>query len=185
MQPVRRSSCGIPLGLSVRCLCRSGVVCLTFGSRGTNAEAPARSARLVYHQSSTGPGISFGSDLYLRTFYLMTSSSLTLSPPKSTRKRRLVRCSDSIRSLGFEKDHEWNVRWLEAARRVLKPDGTLWVSGMHHVIFSIGFALQSLGYRIINQIAWQKPDPSPTPCTPPSPTLTRRAVEQSGSSSGS
>ena len=56
-------------------------------------------------------------------------------------------------SLGsFEADHQWNVRWLRAARRVLKPDGTLWVSGTHHVIFSLGFALQSLGFRIINVI---------------------------------
>jgi site-specific DNA-methyltransferase (adenine-specific) len=46
-------------------------------------------------------------------------------------------------------------------RRVLKPDGTLWVTGTHHIIFSIGFALQWLGFRIINQIAWQKPDPVP------------------------
>ena len=54
------------------------------------------------------------------------------------------------RSLGsFEADHAWNVRWLKEARRVLKPDGTLWVSGTHHVIFSLGFALQSLGFRII------------------------------------
>jgi hypothetical protein len=31
------------------------------------------------------------------------------------------------------------VRWLRAARRVLKPDGTLWVTGTHHITFSIGF----------------------------------------------
>ena len=66
------------------------------------------------------------------------------------------------RSLGsFEKDHEWNVRWLREARRVLKPDGTLWVTGTHHVIFSLGFALQSMKFRVINQIAWEKPDPVP------------------------
>jgi site-specific DNA-methyltransferase (adenine-specific) len=75
-------------------------------------------------------------------------------------KRKAER-SDSIRSIGPEKDHEFNVRWLRAARRVLKPDGTLWVSGTHHIIFSIGFALQRLGFKIINQIAWQKPDPVP------------------------
>jgi site-specific DNA-methyltransferase (adenine-specific) len=69
---------------------------------------------------------------------------------------------DWDRSLGsFERDHEWNVRWLEAARRVLKPDGTLWVSGTHHIVFSLGFALQSMGFRVINQIAWAKPDPAP------------------------
>jgi site-specific DNA-methyltransferase (adenine-specific) len=56
------------------------------------------------------------------------------------------------RSKGLEKDHEFNVRWLRAVRRVLKPDGTLWVTGTHHIIFSIGFALQRLGFRIINVI---------------------------------
>ena len=65
------------------------------------------------------------------------------------------------RSKGFRKDHGFNVRWLREARRVLKPDGTLWVSGTHHIIFSLGFALQSLGFKVINQIAWQKPHPVP------------------------
>jgi site-specific DNA-methyltransferase (adenine-specific) len=66
------------------------------------------------------------------------------------------------RSLGsFEKDHAYNVRWLGEARRVLKPGGTIWVSGTHHVIFSVGFALQSSGFRIINSVVWEKPDPPP------------------------
>lgn len=65
-------------------------------------------------------------------------------------------------SLGsFEEDHAFNVRWLRQARRILKPDGTIWVTGTHHIIFSIGFALQSMGFRVINQVAWQKPDPPP------------------------
>jgi site-specific DNA-methyltransferase (adenine-specific) len=63
--------------------------------------------------------------------------------------------------MGLAKDHEFNVRWLRAARRALKPDGTLWVTGTHHIIFNLGFALQRLGFRIINQIAWAKPDPVP------------------------
>jgi site-specific DNA-methyltransferase (adenine-specific) len=66
------------------------------------------------------------------------------------------------RSLGsFEADHAWNVRWLKEARRVLKPGGSLWVTGTHHVIFSLGFALQSLGFRVINALVWEKPDPVP------------------------
>jgi site-specific DNA-methyltransferase (adenine-specific) len=66
------------------------------------------------------------------------------------------------RSLGsFEKDHAFNVRWLREARRVLKPDGTLWVSGTHHIIFSLGFALQRLEFRVINNIVWSKPNPTP------------------------
>jgi site-specific DNA-methyltransferase (adenine-specific) len=65
------------------------------------------------------------------------------------------------RSKGFEKDHEFNVRWLREARRILKPDATLWVTGTHHIIFSLGFALQSLRFRIINSVVWHKPDPVP------------------------
>jgi site-specific DNA-methyltransferase (adenine-specific) len=66
------------------------------------------------------------------------------------------------RSLGsFERDHAFNERWLREARRVLKPDGTIWVSGTHHVIFSLGFALQTLRFRVINSLAWEKPDPPP------------------------
>jgi hypothetical protein len=56
------------------------------------------------------------------------------------------------RSRGFREDHQFNLRWLKEARRVLKPDGTLWVTGTHHIIFSLGFALQQLRYRIINSV---------------------------------
>lgn len=65
------------------------------------------------------------------------------------------------RSGGFEEDHRFNLRWLKEARRILKPDGTLWVSGTHHIIFSIGFALQQLRYRIINDVIWHKPNATP------------------------
>jgi site-specific DNA-methyltransferase (adenine-specific) len=65
------------------------------------------------------------------------------------------------RPMGLARDHEFNLRWLRNARRVLKPDGTLWVTGTHHIIFSLGFALQSLGFRVINSVVWQKPDPPP------------------------
>ena len=54
--------------------------------------------------------------------------------------------------MGLEKEHDFNVRWLRAARRVFKPEGTLWVSGTHHIIFSIGFALQRLGFKVINVV---------------------------------
>ena len=66
------------------------------------------------------------------------------------------------RSLGsFGEDHAFNERWLREARRILKPGGTIWVSGTHHVIFSLGFALQTLGFKVINSVAWEKPDPPP------------------------
>ena len=65
------------------------------------------------------------------------------------------------RSGGLREDHEFNLRWLKAAHRILKPNGTLWVSGTQHIIFSLGFALQQLGFRILNDVVWQKPNATP------------------------
>ena len=58
-------------------------------------------------------------------------------------------------------NHEFNTAWLQRCQRVLKPNGTLWVTGTHHVIFSVGFAMQQLGFKILNDIAWEKPNPPP------------------------
>jgi DNA modification methylase len=60
--------------------------------------------------------------------------------------------SDSIRSIGFAEDHRFNVRWLKEACRILKPDGTIWVTGTHHIIFSLGFALQKMRFKIIKMM---------------------------------
>jgi modification methylase len=51
--------------------------------------------------------------------------------------------------------------WLTAARRLLKPDGTLWVIGSYHNIFRIGTILQDLGYWILNDVIWRKTNPMP------------------------
>jgi len=64
-------------------------------------------------------------------------------------------------SRGFESDYAFHYQWLEACRRVLKPEGTLWVSGTYHSIYQCGHALQSLGYHILNDISWFKPNASP------------------------
>ncbi len=64
-------------------------------------------------------------------------------------------------SRGVAGDHAFQARWLGAVRRVLKPSGTLWVSGTQHVIFSIGFALQELGFHLLNTVTWYKPNASP------------------------
>jgi len=64
-------------------------------------------------------------------------------------------------SKGFEDDYAFHYRWLEACKRVLKPEGTLWVSGTYHSIYQCGHALQSLGYHILNDISWFKPNASP------------------------
>ncbi len=52
-------------------------------------------------------------------------------------------------------------RWLRAARRVLKDNGTLWVIGSYHNIFRVGTALQDLEYWILNDVVWRKTNPMP------------------------
>jgi len=51
--------------------------------------------------------------------------------------------------------------WLKEARRILKPNGTLWVIGSYHNIFRVGAALQDAGYWILNDIVWRKSNPMP------------------------
>lgn len=72
-----------------------------------------------------------------------------------------VNKGDWDKSKGFEKDYDFHSKWLAACKRVLKPQGTLWVSGTYHSIYQCGHALQSLGYHILNDIAWFKPNASP------------------------
>ena len=64
-------------------------------------------------------------------------------------------------SRGPDANHEFNRAWLAACQRVLKPNGTIWVSGTSHVIHSVGFAMQQLGFKLLNDISWVKPNPPP------------------------
>lgn len=64
-------------------------------------------------------------------------------------------------SRGVEEDHRFTLEWLKACQRVLKPTGTLWVSGTQHVIFNVGFGMQKLGFKLLNTVTWYKPNASP------------------------
>ncbi len=72
-----------------------------------------------------------------------------------------VNKGDWDKSRGFDGDYEFHLKWLSACKRVLKKNGTLWVSGTYHSIYQCGYAIQSLGYHILNDIAWFKPTASP------------------------
>lgn len=56
---------------------------------------------------------------------------------------------------------QFNKEWLTACTEKLKPNGTIWVSGTYHNIFSIATQLTKLGYKILNVIVWVKPNPAP------------------------
>ncbi len=56
---------------------------------------------------------------------------------------------------------EFTRAWLTEAKRILKPDGALWVIGSYHNIFRVGAILQDLGFWILNDIVWRKSNPMP------------------------
>ncbi len=65
------------------------------------------------------------------------------------------------KSGGAEVNHAFNKEWLSRCQKLLKPNGTIWVSGTMHVIYSIGFAMQQLGFKLLNDVVWEKPNPPP------------------------
>ena len=61
----------------------------------------------------------------------------------------------------LESVNEFNLRWLSLCREKLKDNGTIWISGTYHNIFSVANALQQLGFKILNVITWVKTNPPP------------------------
>lgn len=60
-----------------------------------------------------------------------------------------------------ERIRKFNMQWLSLCRSKLKDNGTIWISGTYHNIFSVANCLTELGYKILNVITWQKSDPPP------------------------
>jgi len=61
----------------------------------------------------------------------------------------------------FRAYDEFTSEWLAAARRLLKPNGAIWVIGSYHNIFRVGAALQNTGFWILNDVVWRKANPMP------------------------
>lgn len=57
--------------------------------------------------------------------------------------------------------HKFNRLWIRLCKQVLAPNGSIWISGTQHNIYSIGLALEQEGFKIINNITWQKTNPPP------------------------
>lgn len=89
--------------------------------------------------------------------YFLSNGGVTCHAGKMVK----VDKGDWDQSRGAEMNHQFNLEWLRRCQRLLKPNGTIWVSGTHHVIFSVGYAMQQLGFRILNDIVWEKPNPPP------------------------
>ena len=79
-------------------------------------------------------------------------------------KRVSVNKGDWDKSRGIDEDFQFHYKWIEACKRVLKANGSLWISGTYHSIYACGYALQKQGWHLINDICWFKPNASPNLC---------------------
>lgn len=89
--------------------------------------------------------------------YLLSNNGVTCYAGKMVS----VNKGDWDKSNGFESDLLFQETWLTEAKRILKPQGTIWVSGTMHNIFQVGYLLQKLNFHILNDIAWYKPNAAP------------------------
>lgn len=89
--------------------------------------------------------------------YFLSNGGITCKSGKMVS----VNKGDWDKSQGIEKDFNFNMEWLEACDRVLKDNGTIWISGTYHNIHMIGYILNLLGYYILNEVTWIKPNAPP------------------------
>lgn len=89
--------------------------------------------------------------------YFLSSGGITCSGGK------MVSVDKGVwdKSLSFVEKHEYNKEWLLKCKRIMKPNATIWISGTLHNIYSIGAALEETGFKILNNITWQKTNPPP------------------------
>jgi site-specific DNA-methyltransferase (adenine-specific) len=89
--------------------------------------------------------------------YLLSNGGFTVHAGR----RVSVNKGDWDKSNGLKKDFDFHLKWIQSVKRVLKPHGTIWISGTYHSIYQCGFALQVAGFHILNDISWFKPNASP------------------------
>lgn len=65
------------------------------------------------------------------------------------------------KSMSQDDINAFNLKWLSLCREKLKDNGTIWISGTYHNIFSVANCLTQLGYKILNVITWAKTNPPP------------------------
>ena len=63
--------------------------------------------------------------------------------------------------INIKEKHKFNRKWIRLCKEILKDNGTIWISGTMHNIYSIGMALEEEGFKIINNITWRKLNPPP------------------------
>lgn len=72
-----------------------------------------------------------------------------------------VKKADWDEKINVEEKHKFNRKWIKLCKEVLADDGTIWISGTMSNIYSIGLALEQEGFKILNNITWEKLNPPP------------------------
>ena len=89
--------------------------------------------------------------------YFLSSGGISVQSGKVV----CVDKGDWDKSMSPEEINEFNLKWLSMCREKLKDNGTIWISGTYHNIFSVANSLTQLGYKILNVITWAKTNPPP------------------------
>ena len=89
--------------------------------------------------------------------YFLSSGGISVQSGKVV----CVDKGDWDKSMSQDDINAFNVKWLSLCRDKLKKNGTIWISGTYHNIFSVANALTQLGYKILNVITWAKTNPPP------------------------
>lgn len=89
--------------------------------------------------------------------YNLSNDGITCKSGKMTS----VNKGDWDKSHGFENDLEFHKQWLSESKRLLKENGTLWVTGTYHSIYLCAYIMMQLDFCIINDVAWYKPNAAP------------------------
>jgi len=89
--------------------------------------------------------------------YFLSNNGITCKSGKMVS----VNKGDWDKKNSIQEVDEFNEQWLSECKRILKKDGTMWVFGTSHNIFSIGYLLRKLEYKILNTITWVKKSPPP------------------------
>ena len=95
--------------------------------------------------------------IYADPPYFLSNDGITCQSGKMVS----VNKGDWDKSEGFEQDVNFIDLWLKECRKVLKENGTIWISGTMHIIYKIGYLLEKNDYHIINDIIWYKPNAPP------------------------
>ena len=89
--------------------------------------------------------------------YFLSGDGITCSGGKMVS----VKKGEWDKKIDIKEKHKFNKKWIRLCKRVLKDNGTIWISGTMHNIYSIGMALEEEGFKIINNITWKKLNPPP------------------------